>query len=100
MTDANSESNYTPYTLLTILVVTALIGFYAYSIDLVSHLDDSAASFQSSSSFVLLWRISCLFVGVCAIVYMLKCGPGNMRVMSMRDSDIISRWAIEICHFQ
>ena len=87
MTDANSESNYTPYTLLTILVVTALIGFYAYSIDLVSHLDDSATSFQSSSSFVLLWRISCLFVGVCAIVYMLKCGPGNMRVMSMRDSE-------------
>ena len=69
MTDANSESNYTPYTLLTILVVTVLIGFYAYSIDLISHLDDSASSFQSSSSFVLLWRILCLFVGLCAIVY-------------------------------
>ena len=87
MTDANFESNYTPYTLLTIIVVTALIGFYAYSIDLISHLDDSASSFQSSSSFVLLWRILCLFMGVCAIVYMLKCGPGIMRVMSVRDSE-------------
>ena len=87
MTDANAESDYTPYTILTILVVTALIVFYAYSIDLISHLDDSASSFQSSSSLVLLWRISCLFVGLCAIVYMLKCGPGNMRVMSLRDSE-------------
>ena len=87
MTDANAESDYTPYTILTILVVTALIVFFAYSIDLISHLDDSASSFQSSSSLVLLWRFSCLFVGLCAIVYMLKCGPGNMRVMSLRDSE-------------
>ena len=52
MTDANAESDYTPYTILTILVVTALIVFFAYSIDLISHLDDSASSFQSSSSLV------------------------------------------------
>ena len=87
MTDSNAESDYTSYTILTILLVTALIVFFAYSIDLVSQLDDSASSFQSSSSFVLLWRFSCLFVGLCAIVYMLKCGPGNMRVISLRDSE-------------
>ena len=87
MTDANAESDYTPYTILTIFVVAALIVFFAYSIDLISHLDDSASSFQSSSSLVLLWRFSCLFVGLCAIVYMLKCGPGNMRVISLRDSE-------------
>ena len=68
MTDANAESDYTPYTILTIFVVTALIVFFAYSIDLISHLDDSASSFQSSSSLVLLWRLSCLFVGLCEIV--------------------------------
>ena len=31
MTDANAESDYTPYTILTIFVVTSLIVFFAFS---------------------------------------------------------------------
>ena len=92
MADVNTESDYTRVTILTILVVAILIVFYAFSIDLISLLDNSVNSFQSSSSLVLIWRISCLLVGISAIVYMLKCGPGNMRVISMKEFEEV------ICH--
>ena len=68
MADVNTESDYTRVTILTILVVAILIVFYALSIDLISLLDNSVNSFQSSSSLVLIWRISCLLVGISAIV--------------------------------
>ena len=68
MADVNTESDYTRVTILTILVVAILIVFYAFSIDLISILDNSVNSFQSSSSLVLIWRISCLLVGISAIV--------------------------------
>lgn len=92
MTDVNSDSDYTPYTFLTILVVAILIVYYAFSIDLISLLDNSVNSFQSSSIVVVIWRISCLVVGICAIVYMLKSGPGNMRVISMKEFEELIRY--------
>ena len=92
MTGANGEPDYTRITILTIFAVAILIVFYAFSIDLISLLDNSVNSFQSSSSVVLIWRIICLIVGICAIVYMLKCGPGNMRVISMKEFEEVIRY--------
>ena len=92
MADENTDSDYTRVTISTIIVVAILIVFYAFSIDLISLLDNSVNSFQSSSSLVLIWRILCLLVGISAIVYMLKCGPGNMRVISMKEFEEV------ICH--
>ena len=92
MSGTNREPDYTRVTILTIFIVAILIIFYAFSIDLISLLDNSVNSFQSSSSLVLIWRISCLFVGVCAIIYMLKCGPGDMRVISMKEIEEVIRY--------
>ncbi len=92
MTGANREPDYTRVTILTIFAVAILILFYAFSIDLISLLNNSVNSFQSSSSVVLIWRIICLIVGICAIVYMLKCGPGNMRVISMKEFEEVIRY--------
>ncbi len=55
-------------------------------IDLFGSVDDSASSFQSSSYLVLVWRLLCLSVGLYAIFFMFKVGPGNMMVIRLEDS--------------
>jgi hypothetical protein len=60
--------------------------FYAINIDLLNLVDQSINSFHSTSSLVFAWRVICLSVGICAIIYMLNCGPGNMRVLMVKTS--------------
>jgi hypothetical protein len=52
-------------------------------IDLFGSVNDSASSFQSSSYLVFVWRILCLSVGLYAIFFMFKVGPGNMMVVRL-----------------
>ena len=92
MVGVNREQDYTRVTIFTIIVVAILILFYAFSIDLISLLNNSVNSFESSSSLVLIWRILCLLVGIFAIIYMLKCGPGEMRVISMKECEEVIRY--------
>ena len=55
-------------------------------IDLFGSVDDSASSFQSSSYLILAWRLLCLSVGLYAIFFMFKVGPGNMLVIRLEDN--------------
>ena len=87
MEDVLNERDFTRQTISIIAFVTLSIIIYAYFIDLFSIVDASAQTFQTTSSIVLTWRILCLFVGVSAILYMFKCGPGNMRVISFKDCE-------------
>ena len=86
MNNENTDADFTRYTISTIFFVGMGVLFYAINIDLLNLVDQSINSFHSSSSLVFSWRIICLFVGVCAIIYTFKCGPGNMRVLLVKTS--------------
>ena len=85
MNNENTDADFTRYTISTIFFVGMGVLFYAINIDLLNLVDQSMNSFHSSSSLVFSWRIICLSVGVCAIIYSFKCGPGNLRVMMIRN---------------
>ena len=87
MSDENIEADFTRYTILTIFFVGMGVLLYAINIDLLSLVNQSVNSFQSTSSLVFSWRLICLSVGICAIIYMFNCGPGNMRVQMLKNSE-------------
>ena len=87
MSDENIEAEFTRYTILTIFFVGMGVLLYAINIDLLSLVNQSVNSFQSTSSLVFSWRLICLSVGICAIIYMFNCGPGNMRVQMLKNSE-------------
>ena len=87
MSDENIEADFTRYTSLTIFFVGMGVLLYAINIDLLSLVNQSVNSFQSTSSLVFSWRLICLSVGICAIIYMFNCGPGNMRVQMLKNSE-------------
>ena len=87
MSDENIEADFTRYTILTIFFVGMGVLLYAINIDLLSLVNQSVNSFHSTSSLVFSWRLICLSVGICAIVYMFNCGPGNMRVQMLKNSE-------------
>ena len=99
MEDVLNERDYTRQTISIIPLVTLSIIIYAYFIDLFGIVDASAQTFQTTSSILLTWRILCLFVGVSAIVYMFKCGPGNMRVISFKDCEEVIRYPTGLSKF-
>jgi hypothetical protein len=86
MNNENTEVDFTRYTISTIFFVGMGVLFYAINIDLLNLVDQSINSFHSTSSLVFAWRVICLSVGICAIIYMLNCGPGNMRVLMVKTS--------------
>ena len=69
-----------------IIAVSITIIIVGLIIDLFGSVDDSASSFQSSSYLILVWRISCLSVGLYAIFFMFKVGAGNMMVVRLEDN--------------
>ena len=77
------ESDYTKITIGVIIGVSIAIVVVGLIIDLFSSVDKSASSFQSSSYLVFVWRILCLSVGLYAIFFMFKVGPGNMMVVRL-----------------
>lgn len=87
MSDENIEADFTRYTILTIFFVGMGVLLYATNIDLLSLVNQSVNSFYSTSSLVFSWRLICLSVGICAIIYMFNCGPGNMRVQMLKNSE-------------
>ena len=87
MSDENIEADFTRYTILTIFFVGMGVLLYAINIDLLRLVNQSVNSFHSTSSLVFSWRLICLSVGICAIIYMFNCGPGNMRVQMLKNSE-------------
>ena len=87
MSDENIEADFTRYTILTIFFVGMGVLLYAINIDLLTLVNQSVNSFYSTSSIVFSWRLICLSVGICAIIYMFNCGPGNMRVQMLKNSE-------------
>ena len=69
-----------------IIAVSITIIIVGLIIDLFGSVDDSASSFQSSSYLILAWRLLCLSVGLYAIFFMFKVGPGNMLVVRLEDN--------------
>jgi hypothetical protein len=80
------ESDYTKITIGVIIAVSIAIVIAGLIIDLFGSVNDSASSFQSSSYLVFVWRILCLSVGLYAIFFMFKVGPGNMMVVRLENN--------------
>ena len=85
MSTNTKESDYTKITIGVIITVSIAVMIVGLVIDLFGSVDDAASSFQSSSYLVLVWRLLCLSVGLYAIFFMFKVGPGNMLVMRLED---------------
>ena len=83
MSTNTEESDYTKITIGVIIGVSIAIVVVGLIIDLFGSVDKSASSFQSSSYLVFVWRILCLSVGLYAIFFMFKVGPGNMMVVRL-----------------
>ena len=99
MEGVDSENDYTIYTLSLILMVTILVLYYSSIIDLLDLVFSITGSFQPSSVMVLIWRISCLLVGISAVIYMVKIGAGNMRVVTIKDCEEITIYPSGISKF-
>lgn len=99
MEGVDSENDYTIYTLSLILMVAILVLYYSSIIDLLDLVFSITGSFQPSSVMVLIWRISCLLVGISAVIYMVKIGAGNMRVVTIKDCEEITIYPSGISKF-
>ena len=99
MEGVDSENDYTIYTLSLILMVTILVLYYSSTIDLLDLVFSITGSFQPSSMMILIWRIFCLIVGVSAVIYMVKIGAGNMRVVTIKDCKEITIYPSGISKF-
>ncbi len=86
MSTNTEESDYTKITIGVIIAVSIAILIVGLIIDLFGSVIDSASSFQSSSYLVFVWRILCLSVGLYAIFFMFKVGPGNMMVVRLESN--------------
>jgi len=86
MSTNTEESDYTKITIGVIIAVSIAIVIAGLIIDLFGSVNDSASSFQSSSYLVFVWRILCLSVGLYAIFFMFKVGPGNMMVVRLESN--------------
>lgn len=91
MGDVESEDeDYTRVTISTIIGVSILILLYLLFSDLTQNVAERADSFSSSSWLIFLYRFVCFIVCGYAIVYMFRCGPGNMHVVNLKDnSDVL-----------
>jgi len=99
MGEVNTNPDYTRQTISIIFFVTLTIIIYAYFINLFGLIKASAPSFQSTSLLLLFWRLGCLVIGISAIVYMYRCGPGNMRVISFKESEEVIRYPTGLSKF-
>ena len=99
MTDQKVEHDYTRYTIFFIFLLTLFSLYYSSKSNLIALLGSSVSSFQSSSVMILIWRISCLLVGVSAAIYMVKIGAGNMRVISIKECEEITTYPVGLSKF-
>ena len=99
MEEGDKENDYTGYTMSFIFLLAVFSLYYSLKIDLISTVSSSVSSFQSSSAVVLIWRISCLTIGLSAVVYMFKCGPGDMRVITIKECEEITTYPVGLSKF-
>ena len=90
MVEDKYERGYTAHTIFFIFLLALFSIYYSSKIDLTGLVSSSSDSFQTSSIIVLLWRVSCLLVGVSAAIYMVKIGAGNMRVITIKECEEIT----------
>ncbi|MDP7374068.1 MAG: hypothetical protein QF445_01030 [Candidatus Poseidoniaceae archaeon] len=90
MVEDKYERGYTAHTIFFIFLLALFSIYYSSKIDLIGLVSSSSDSFQTSSIIVLLWRVSCLLVGVSAAIYMVKIGAGNMRVITIKECEEIT----------
>ena len=110
--EENSVVNdgYTNVTITTIVTISLVIIAYFIVSDIDQIVSEVSTSFSSSSALLLAYRILCFGASGYAIVYMFTCGPGNMRVVSLAESqDIVmtpvgkekfvtfSSWTLVMC---
>ena len=99
MEEGDTENDYTGYTMSFIFLLAVFSLYYSLKIDLIAIVTSSVSSFQSSSAVVLIWRISCLTIGLSAVVYMFKCGPGDMRVITIKECEEITTYPVGLSKF-
>ena len=80
------EDDYTKVTIVTIVTISlAIIAYFAVS-NTTEVVTKASDSFSSSSIIALAYRILCFGASGYAVVYMLTCGPGQMRVITLEDN--------------
>ena len=78
------EKDSTGKSLATLFGIIIFTTFFLFQWELSTLLSDSFDTFHSSSlplGLLLLWRIACLVVGVCAMIYMYRMDTGTMIVV-------------------
>ena len=104
------NDDYTNVTITTIVTISLVIIAYFIVSDIDQIVSEVSTSFSSSSALLLAYRILSFGASGYAIVYMFTCGPGNMRVVSLAESqDIVmtpvgkekfvtfSSWTLVMC---
>ena len=87
MTSVGGENgDYTNVTIGTIIGVSILILIYLLFSGVGTNISDNSKTFESKSSLVLFFRIICFAFCAYAIIFMFRCGPANMHVVSLRDN--------------
>ena len=99
MVEDKYERGYTAHTIFFIFLLALFSIYYSSKIDLIGLVSSSSDSFQASSIIVLLWRVSCLLVGVSAAIYMVKIGAGNMRVITIKECEEITIYPVGLSKF-
>ena len=99
MVENQYERGYTAHTIFFIFLLALFSIYYSSKIDLIGLVSSSSDSFQTSSIIVLLWRVSCLLVGVSAAIYMVKIGAGNMRVITIKECEEITIYPVGLSKF-
>ncbi len=87
MTSVGGENgDYTNVTIGTIIGVSILILIYLLFSGVGTNISDNSKTFESKSSLVFFFRIICFAFCAYAIIFMFRCGPANMHVVSLRDN--------------
>ncbi|MEC8540305.1 MAG: hypothetical protein VXY53_00500 [Candidatus Thermoplasmatota archaeon] len=87
MTSVGGENgDYTNVTIGTIIGVSIFILIYLLFSGVGPNISDNSKTFESKSSLVFFFRIICFAFCAYAIIFMFRCGPANMHVVSLRDN--------------
>ncbi|MEC7097708.1 MAG: hypothetical protein VXW70_05840 [Candidatus Thermoplasmatota archaeon] len=87
MTDVGgNHEDYTNITIITIISVSILIIIYLILSGVGANISENSKTFDSKSWLVFSFRIVCFAFCAYAIIFMFRCGPANMHVVSLKDN--------------
>ena len=87
MTDVGgNHEDYTNITIITIISVSIMIIIYLILSGVGANISENSKTFDSKSWLVFLFRIVCFAFCAYAIIFMFRCGPANMHVVSLKDN--------------